>query len=71
MAQWQTNPDHRTSQLLALTPAGRTKLHAITELAQQFNARISRGITKRDIDATRSVLARVLRRVDEIDSTRH
>jgi DNA-binding MarR family transcriptional regulator len=60
LAEFQSNPDHRTSPLLALTGDGRAVLEAITERAALTNARLADTLGPGALQATREGLRRLI-----------
>jgi DNA-binding MarR family transcriptional regulator len=69
LAEWQPNPDHRTSPLLVLTPTGQATLAELTKQAQDFNLLVSSGLSAREIASTRKVLRLVTARIAELELT--
>lgn len=65
LAEFQDNPDHRTSPLLALTPTGRRALEAITVRAEAAHRAMGEGITQADLAAVRALLRRLTRQTDQ------
>jgi DNA-binding MarR family transcriptional regulator len=60
LAEFQSNPDHRTSPLLALTGEGRTVLAAITERAAVVNKRLAATLGPAALKATRDGMQRLI-----------
>jgi DNA-binding MarR family transcriptional regulator len=60
LAEFQSNPDHRTSPLLALTGRGRAVLEAITERAAVVNSRLSATLGPSALQATRDGIRRLI-----------
>lgn len=54
LVEFQDNPDHRTSPLLALTRPGRRTLTAITERAADDNQRLAEALGATRLRATRN-----------------
>lgn len=59
LAEFQDNPDHRTSPLLALTEAGQRVLGAITARADAAHQTMGEGLSGRDLATARAVLQRL------------
>jgi DNA-binding MarR family transcriptional regulator len=53
LAKALPNPDHRTSPLLALTPAGRRTLTGISRAAERFNSDLADTMGAREMAAVR------------------
>jgi DNA-binding MarR family transcriptional regulator len=66
LTEWLTNPDHRSSPLLALTPSGAAALTAITAHAVSFNNAIGRGISAAEIAAMRELVGRLIRNIGSV-----
>ncbi|MCB5163986.1 MarR family transcriptional regulator [Streptomyces bambusae] len=64
LAEFRENPDHRTSALLALTPAGQEALAAITARAEAAHRVIGAGLADADLAAVRELLRRLTRQTD-------
>ncbi|MEV7522000.1 hypothetical protein [Streptomyces sp. NPDC091371] len=64
LAEFRDNPDHRTSPLLALTPAGRRALEAITRRADAAHRAMGEGIAEADLAAARTLLRRLTAQTD-------
>jgi DNA-binding MarR family transcriptional regulator len=60
LAEFQSNPDHRTSPLLALTGNGRDVLEAITERAAVANTRLAAALGPARLRATRDGIRRLI-----------
>lgn len=60
LAEFQPNPDHRTSPLLALTGTGREILQAITERAAVANTRLAATLGPAALGATRDGIRRLI-----------
>lgn len=60
LAEFRFNPDHRSSPLLSLTPAGQETLRRITTRAAQFHEMLTAGIPPNDIIAARALLRRLM-----------
>ncbi|MEU9014513.1 helix-turn-helix domain-containing protein [Streptomyces sp. NPDC048479] len=63
LADFQPNPDHRGSPLLALTPLGRATLQRITTRASTVHQALTADIASADIAAARSLLHRLIGQV--------
>ncbi|WP_347403868.1 MarR family winged helix-turn-helix transcriptional regulator [Mycobacterium sp. 236(2023)] len=61
LAEFRTNPDHRTSPLLTLTPAGQKTLGAINDRARAHHRSVRRDIGDDEIRTARSVVRSLLR----------
>ncbi|MBC3839240.1 MarR family transcriptional regulator [Streptacidiphilus sp. 4-A2] len=64
LAEFQDNPDHRTSPLLALTRSGQHALGAITAQAASAHRAMGAGIPERDLAAVRALLQRLTSQTD-------
>lgn len=60
LAVFRSNPDHRSSPLLALTSAGQETLKRITTRAAQVHDMLTAGIPPNEIAAARAVLHRLM-----------
>lgn len=60
LAEFQTNPDHRTSPLLALTGNGRDALEAITKRAAVANTRLAAALGPATLRATQDGIRRLI-----------
>ena len=60
LAEFQSNPDHRTSPLLALTNDGRDVLDAITERAAVANTRLAAALEPATLRTTRDGIRRLI-----------
>ncbi|OSC41523.1 hypothetical protein B8W66_08600 [Mycobacterium decipiens] len=60
LAEMRTNPDHRTSPLLALTDSGRQTLEGITTRAQAANGALGADLPPADIAVARTLLRRLI-----------
>lgn len=60
LAEFQSNPDHRTSPLLALTDNGRDVLEAITERAAVSNSRLAAALGPASLRATHQGIRRLI-----------
>lgn len=60
LAEFQSNPDHRTSPLLALTGNGRAVLGGITESAVVVNDRLAMSLGSDALQATRDGIRRLI-----------
>jgi DNA-binding MarR family transcriptional regulator len=69
LAEWQPNPDHRTSPLLGLTATGHTTLRALTEQAEAFNTSVSGGLSPREVATARKVLRLITARISALGRT--
>lgn len=65
LAEFQDNPDHRTSPLLAITDPGRRALTAITARADVAHLAMGTDISQHDLAITRSVLQRLTRQTED------
>ncbi|MGW1067978.1 MarR family winged helix-turn-helix transcriptional regulator [Streptomyces aureus] len=63
LADFRTNPDHRSSPLLVLTDRGRGVLGGITDRAAAAHQVLAAGIAPADIAAARDLLRRVTEQV--------
>ncbi|MFJ6728479.1 MarR family winged helix-turn-helix transcriptional regulator [Streptomyces sp. NPDC091281] len=63
LAAFRTNPDHRGSPLLALTPDGERVLREITALAAEAHRSLAVGLPEADIAAARTLLRRLVEEV--------
>ncbi|MFD9519678.1 MarR family winged helix-turn-helix transcriptional regulator [Streptomyces sp. NPDC059979] len=63
LADFQPNPDHRGSPLLALTPLGRATLQRITTRAEAIHRTMTADIPEADIAAARGLLHRLIYQV--------
>lgn len=59
LAELRPNPDHRTSPLVGLTPAGHQMLERITARALASHQELAKDISPGDIAAARSALRRL------------
>ncbi|MET7581734.1 MarR family winged helix-turn-helix transcriptional regulator [Streptomyces microflavus] len=69
LAEFQDNPDHRTSPLLTLTGAGQRTLGAITGRADAAHQAMGEGLSEHDLAAARAVLQRLTRQADDWTDT--
>ncbi|MFJ3233646.1 MarR family winged helix-turn-helix transcriptional regulator [Streptomyces sp. NPDC086787] len=69
LAAFQPNPDHRTSPLLALTPAGDRVLREITERATEVNRILATDLSPDEITTARSLLRLLTDRVRQLEHT--
>jgi hypothetical protein len=60
LAEFQSNPDHRTSPLLALTNDGRDVLDAITERAAVANTRLAAALEPATLRTTHDGIRRLI-----------
>ncbi len=60
LAAFRSNPDHRSSPLLALTPAGQETLKRITTRAAEVHESLTAGIPPSEITAARALLRRLM-----------
>ena len=67
LAEWRPNPDHRTSHLLALTPAGEQTLAKIASEAAAFHHRIAASLTDREVKAARAFARKLLDGLHEFE----
>jgi DNA-binding MarR family transcriptional regulator len=65
LAAFQPNPDHRSSPLLELTPAGRHVLHRITAQATEAHRALTADFPPSEIAAARDLLRRLTERVQQ------
>jgi DNA-binding MarR family transcriptional regulator len=56
LLDFATNPDHKSSPLLAITPAGRKAFNRITARATQFHQELELPLSDRDLATARRVL---------------
>lgn len=61
------NPAHKRSSLIRLTPAGRAAVDAVVERERAMLRQVGGDLTEAEIEACLSVLARLLRLLDDID----
>lgn len=70
LAAFRTNPDHRSSPLLALTPTGQDVLSRITSRATEVHEALTTGIAPGEIADARALLRRLIDQVrDREDGT--
>jgi DNA-binding MarR family transcriptional regulator len=67
LAEYQNNPDHRTSPYLVLTGRGRAALDRLTKAASGYHARLARKLPSSEIAALQRGLRRLLEALNEID----
>ncbi|MCQ4041384.1 MarR family winged helix-turn-helix transcriptional regulator [Streptantibioticus rubrisoli] len=65
LAVFRPNPDHRSSPLLELTPAGRHVLHQITAQATEAHRALAADFPPGEIAAARDLLRRLTDRVQQ------
>jgi len=70
LAEFQSNPDHRSSPLLALTPTGHRTLNAITTRAQSSHQTLAADISLDDIVTARAFLRRLTTEVRRREQNR-
>lgn len=58
LVEWRPNPDHKTSPLVHLTPAGHATLDAINEAARISNDEVRKKFTAANVVQLRSLLQR-------------
>jgi DNA-binding MarR family transcriptional regulator len=63
------NPDHKTSPLVSLTPAGRATLDAINQAAQISNDEVQEEFTAANVDQLRSLLRRLTEIIEAAESS--
>ncbi|WP_328877204.1 MarR family winged helix-turn-helix transcriptional regulator [Streptomyces sp. NBC_00299] len=63
LVAFRSNPDHRSSPLLELTPTGRRVLDGITVRAAEVHRRLAADIPADEIAAARELLRRVIEEV--------
>ncbi|MFV8321068.1 MarR family winged helix-turn-helix transcriptional regulator [Mycobacterium sp. 23] len=66
LAQWRSNPDHRSSPLLQLTATGRRALSSITDRASAAQRSLTADIEADDIRTARNVLQRLTAAVRQL-----
>ncbi|MFF7356911.1 MarR family winged helix-turn-helix transcriptional regulator [Streptomyces filipinensis] len=64
LAAYESNPDHRGSPLVTLTPQGRESLARVTARAEQLHRILFAAIPDEEIHATRASLRRLLAELD-------
>jgi DNA-binding MarR family transcriptional regulator len=67
LAQYQDNPDHRTSPHLVLTKRGHTALEQLTKAASGYHARLAKKLSPADIASIQRGLRRLLEAMTDID----
>ncbi|WP_205873433.1 MarR family winged helix-turn-helix transcriptional regulator [Mycobacterium camsae] len=67
LAQWTSNPDHRSSPLLTLTAAGERALAAITARASAAHREFTADLAAADIQIARNVLQRLTAAVRRVE----
>ena len=66
-AEYQDNPDHRSSPHLILTKCGRVALDLLTKAAGGYHARLARKLSPTDVASIHRGLRRLLEVLGEID----
>ncbi|MEU1011012.1 MarR family winged helix-turn-helix transcriptional regulator [Streptomyces sp. NPDC005890] len=69
LAAYASNPDHRGSPLLTLTPRGKTSLARLTDRAAQLHRTLFATIPEGEIRAARATLRRLLAELDRHEGT--
>ncbi|MEU9482496.1 MarR family transcriptional regulator [Streptomyces decoyicus] len=64
LATYESNPDHRSSPLLTLTPRGQESLARVTDRATRLHRTLFATIPDEEIHATRTSLRRLLAALD-------
>ncbi|MFG2795010.1 MarR family winged helix-turn-helix transcriptional regulator [Streptomyces sp. NPDC048419] len=64
LAAYESNPDHRGSPRLALTPRGKQSLTRVTARAERLHRTLFAAIPDEEIRATRASLRRMLTELD-------
>ena len=67
LAEYQDNPDHRTSPHLVLTGRGRAALDRLSRAASGYHARLARKLPPSEIVALQRGLRRLLEALADID----
>ena len=67
LAEYQDNPDHRTSPHLVLTGRGRAALDRLSKAANGYHARLARKLPASEIFALQRGLRRLLEALSEIE----
>ena len=70
MATFEHNPDHKSSPLLCLTPAGRRALERINTAAAGSNQALAEQLSERDIDKLRRLLTQLTSAIQELIDTK-
>jgi len=68
LVELRPNPDHKTSPLVHLTPAGEATLHAINEAARISNNEVMQEFTPANVVQLRSLLRRFTEIITAADS---
>lgn len=74
LVELTVNPDHKTSPLVDLTPAGRDTLDAINIAARESNLALLRDLTEQDVAQLRTLLQRltsIIKSADEPQRSPH
>jgi DNA-binding MarR family transcriptional regulator len=69
LAVFRSNPDHRSSPLLALTPAGQETLKRITTRAAEVHESLTAEIPQSEITAARALLHRLMDQMRQHDGS--
>jgi DNA-binding MarR family transcriptional regulator len=62
------NADHRRSQLVAMTPAGRGAYQALDRRQAVWGSELAGGLERRELETTARVLGTLCRRLEQADS---
>jgi DNA-binding MarR family transcriptional regulator len=67
-AAFETNPDHKGSPFLVLSPRGQAALAKITKAARQSHAQLARKLAGSDVGALHRDLGRLIRALTDHDN---